>query len=124
MLTYLDEATIRNAIDKRLSDPGKTDVVDVDVENFPDAKPPYMKVSVWCLFKDRINHDGLVDARSYFELPESFHHSHLLNEIDQIAEQHKDVRRKTRISSIFFRLGMPQKREIVVGTGLRGMWPQ
>ena len=122
MLTFDDKATIENAIFKRLHEPGKTEIADLKVENHPNATPPYIAVGVWLILEDRIGREGLIDPRSFFDLPAEFEHSHLLNEIDEIAEQLKVVRRETVFSNL---LAVPKKegpRQFVTGTGLRGRW--
>lgn len=124
MLTIDDSATIENTIWKRLHEPGKTEIADIKIVNQPDAKPPHIQVGIWFILKDRIGHEGLVDPRSHFDLPAEFNRGHLLNEIDQISEQLKEVRRKTSIGALVFKPGASQPRETVKGTGLRGLWPQ
>lgn len=120
MLTYQDEATIRNAITKRLHEDGKTEIADIQIINKPDADPPHIQVGIWFVLKDRIQVEGLIDPRSFFDLPAEFERRHLLNEIDEIAEQLKVVRKETAIASLVMR--GPQPRQVVVGTGLRGRW--
>lgn len=124
MLTYEDEPTIRNIIWKRLHVPGVTEIADIKVINRTDAVPSHIQVGVWFILMDRLNHEGLVDPRSFFDLPAEFSRSHILNEVDQIAEQLKEVRRKTSIGALIYRPGMEQPREMTKGTGLRGLWPQ
>jgi hypothetical protein len=126
MLTFQDEATIRNAIWKRLHEPGKTEIADIQVVNYPDDNPPFIRVDVWFILKDRIQQDGLIDPRSHFDLPHEFEHSHLLNEIDEIAEQLKFIRKDTKLSALSFvrNLFGANQRKVVSGTGLRGRWPQ
>lgn len=121
-MTYDDEPTIKNAIWKRLHQPGTTEIADIRVINHPDAKPAYIEVGIWFVLKDRIQIDGLVDPRSFFDLPVEFTHSHLLNEIDEIAEQLKAVRKETAIARIMFNPEARQGRSAVLGTGLRGRW--
>lgn len=122
MLTYLDEATIRSAITKRLHEDGKTEIADIQIINQPDAVPPHMQVGIWFVLKDRIQVEGLIDPRSFFDLPAEFDRSHLLNEIDEIAEQLKVVRQETQRVGLVFDPGKTQARKVVVGTGLRGRW--
>lgn len=124
MMTYEDEPIIKRAITRRLHEDGKTEIAAIEVQNFPDAKPPYIKVGIWLILKDRLGAEGLLDIVSHFELPASFYHSHLLNEIDQIAEQMKEMRSRTVLGSPVFRPGARQPREALKGTGLRGLWPQ
>lgn len=58
------------------------------------------------------------NVKSRFDLPAQFEHSQLLNEIDEIAEQYKEVRR-----SFFANGGVPLGAEVAVkGTGVRGRW--
>lgn len=122
MMTFEDEATIRNAIFKRLHEPGKTEIADIKILNKPDETPPHIQVGIWFILKDRIQIEGLIDPRSYFDLPAEFEHSHLLNEIDEIAEHLKVVRRETMRIGLVFDASKPQPRIGVGGTGLRGRW--
>lgn len=125
MMTFADEATIRNAIWKRLHEPGKTEMADIQVENHRDASPAHIRVGIWFILKDRIQHEGLIDPRSFFDLPAEFTHGHLLNEIDEIAEQLKVIRKETgRVGLVFKALTVFQRRTAVIGTGLRGRWGQ
>jgi len=125
MLTYEDEATIRNAIWKRLHEPGKTEIADIQVVNNPDATPPFIRVDIWFILKDRIQNEGLIDPRSHFDLPAEFERSHLLNEIDEIAEQLKFIRKDTKLTMLKFMGAIfGSRRKAVSGTGLRGRWPQ
>lgn len=121
MLTYEDEALIRNAIWKRIHDKGKTEIADIQVINKPDDSPPHIQVGVWCILKDRIQHEGLVDTRSFFDLPAEFDHKHLLNEIDEVSEQIKEARRQTAASRLL-QAGIDLFRKATKGTGLRGRW--
>lgn len=120
MLTYQDEATIRNTLWNKLHEPGKTEIADIQVINHPDAVPPHIQVGIWFVLKDRIQVEGLIDPRSFFDLPAEFDRKHLLNEIDEISEQLKVVRQETAMASLVMR--GPQPRKVVVGTGLRGRW--
>lgn len=122
MMTYADEATIRNAILKRLHEPGKTEIADIQVINQPEAIPPHIQVGIWFVLKDRIQVEGLIDPRSFFDLPAEFERRHLLNEIDEIAEQLKVVRQETQLIGLVFDPSKAQPRKVVVGTGLRGRW--
>jgi len=124
MLTYDDNPTIRNAIMRRLSQEPGVDIVDIQITNKPDASPPHIQVGVWTLLRDRVDAEGLIDPRSFFDLPAEFSHSHLLNEIDEIAEQIKEIRRKTKMGRLIWNPLAILKRETVKGTGLRGRWPQ
>ncbi len=117
-----DEASIKNAIWKRLFERGKTEIAAIEVEEEKDAVPPYIRVSIWFVLKDRVQMEGIIDPRSFFDLPAEFTHAHLLNEIDEIAEQLKEVRRKTAIDGLLWRPGATQPRQEVNGTGLRGRW--
>lgn len=121
MLTYEDEALIKNAIWKRIHEKGKTEIADIQVINKPDDSPPHIQVGIWCILKDRIQHEGLIDTRSFFDLPSEFDHKHLLNEIDEISEQIKDARRQTA-SSRLLQAGIDLFRKAATGTGLRGRW--
>ena len=123
MLTYADDATIRNAIHKRLGREAGCEIADIRIVNQPDATPPHIEVGVWGIIRDRVQDTGLIDTRSHFDLPAEFSHSHLLNEIDQVAEQVKAARTKTNVGRIVWEPGKTQPREALKGTGLRGLWP-
>ena len=109
MLNYDENPTIRWAILRRLdSEPG-VKVLDITIAPLAD-KSIGVQVEVWI--------DQLLEAISRFDLPEEFSHGHLLNEIDQMAEQFKAAR------SDFWARGRPNKiRHELSGTGLRGLWP-
>lgn len=115
MLIAADEGTIRNAILKRLGKEPGTAVADILVEDHGD----HIKVGVWVLLEDTVQLAGLIDIRARFDLPAEFEHSHLLNEIDEIAEACKEARRKAGIALL---IAGPGKREPLTGTGLRGRW--
>lgn len=131
MLTFDDAETIKNAIMKRLHEPGKTEIADIEVKNVVGTaeKPlaagevPHIQAGIWFIFKDRINKEGLVDCRSFFDLPQEFERVHVLNEIDQIDQQLKIVRRETLNDALVYRPGAEHQRKAVIGTGLRGLWP-
>lgn len=124
MLTYDDEPTIRNAIMKRLGNERGVKIADIEVKDFPDAKPPHMQVGIWLVLLDRIDTAGLIDVRSFFDLPEGCEHSHLVNEIDEVAEQLKVVRRQTIVGKSIFNPFRRLIRHAVSGTGFRGRWPE
>ncbi len=139
MLTYTDAPTIRNAIIKRLDkEPGveiceiivmphiggvnredpercletiKFLVAHVPIEQL---QPRIECISVGVLA--RLGH-SLV-TRSRFELPPEFTHQHLINEVDEIAEQYKAARLD------FWGRGavMREPEKQLAGTGLRGRW--
>lgn len=115
MLTRDDKPTIRNAILKRIdAEPGCA-IADIKIEDGADC----IKVGVWTLLLD-VGKD-LVDVRSFFDLPPEFAHKHLLNEIDEIAEQIKDARRRAGPFAVF-NPSRENYREALSGTGLRGRW--
>lgn len=121
-MTYEDEPTIRNILMTRLHVAGKTEIADIKILNQPDAGPPYIQVGIWFVLKDRIQREGLIDPRSFFDLPAEFTKAHLLNEVDEISEQLKIVRQETGIVGLVFDPSKPQPRKAVLGTGLRGRW--
>lgn len=123
MLTYDDNATIRHAIIKRIDKEPNVAIADINMLNQPDAKPPHIQVGVWWFLKDSIQDAGLIDGRSFFDLPAEFEHRQLLNEIDEIAEQIKAVRRETTVGRLLWAPGKQQPRKAVAGRGLRGTWP-
>ena len=113
MLTGEDDATIRNAILKRLDAETGVAIADIKIENTTEC----VKVGVWAILTD-IGEVG--DVKSFFDLPPEFEHKHLINEIDQVAE-HIKVARKQLGPFALFNPGN-QHREMVLGTGLRGLW--
>jgi hypothetical protein len=124
MLTIEDRGTIDNAIWKRLNEPGKTEIADVKIEHViaTTKEPEHIRVGIWCVLKDRIGFEGLIDTRSFFDLPAEFTHRHLLNEIDEVSEQIKEARRNTQASRLVMTAGAVQNRHQTKGTGLRGRW--
>ena len=60
---------------------------------------------------------GDLNMRSEFHLPLEFEHAHLVNEIDEIAEQCKAARMSYWLSG----RQMTERRDLP-GTGLRGRW--
>ncbi len=113
MLTYDDEPTIRFAIDRRLSKEPGVRHLEIHIKpRFADI-PPHIRVATRAQLGETIK-----NVKSRFDLPIPFEYSHLLNEIDEIAEQYKDARR-----SFFANGGVPMGIEIEVkGTGVRGRW--
>jgi len=125
MLTSDDLPTIRFAIRWRLdSEPGAT-VLDTLVQ-------PIKKGEWYTDFKTRMDVLAREDfirvvvltglgvtvpgINSEFHLPDPFEHGHLVNEIDEIAESLKEVRRGAFTSPL-----MAGVRR-VKGTGVRGGW--
>lgn len=112
MLTYEDEPTIRNALEKRLeSEPGVKSV-DIHIKNRPHDDPPHIRVSVQTKLY-------LVPkiVKSRFDLPSEFDYWQLHNELDEIAESYKEV-------CSFLRKGFPPEGVEVElgGRGVRGNW--
>lgn len=140
MMTFDDEPTIRNAIMKRLgAEPGVriADILTLDMtkeksslelpagwEGLKPSADPHIQVGIWWIILDRVNMEGLIDGRSFFDLPPIFEHSHLVNEIDEICEQVKIVRKETGGGAILYRPGAQRDRKAVLGTGFRGRWPE
>lgn len=115
-MNFEDNATIRNAILKRLDKEPGVQVADIRIEKMDDC----IAVGVWAVIMD-VSDRALPDARSFFDLPLEFAHAHLLNEIDEIAEQIKAVRKKAGPFAVFTP-DVEHKRELLVGTGRRGRW--
>jgi hypothetical protein len=112
MLTDEDTPTIRNAIYRRLdNEPG------VKICEIKFAKGlHHIAVGVLASIDDM--DDGPI-TRSVFDLPIPFEHSHLVEEIDQIAEQLKAAR-KAHYGSGGGLILTPERQ--LVGTGRRGLW--
>lgn len=124
MLTYADEPTIKNAIMRRLDPPkgkkGERGIKVCEIKIVPHLveNPPFIAVGM--LLAIDSEHDGPI-VRSLFHLPAVFEHAHLVNEIDQIAEQVKSARIDALTHSKPMRLG---EQRTMLGTGLRGLWAQ
>lgn len=114
MLTYEDEPTIRFALMRRLDKEPGVEICDLRVEPHLSEDPPFIAVGLVALL------GKLLITRSTFHLPPVFEHRHLLNELDEIAEQYKAARKE------YFRGGMVMKasEHELAGTGLRGRWAQ
>ena len=110
MLTADDTPTIRNAIHRRL---GKEPGVRIC-----DIKFTKSEVAIRCGVVATLGMDERIVTRSMFDLPAEFEHSHLINELDEIAEQYKAARLE------FFKTGGVVGEKEVSGTGLRGRWAQ
>ncbi len=113
MLNYEDGApTIKFAITRRIEKERGVELLEVKVQNHPDADPPFIAVGVLALVDDELV------ASSLFHLPEEFEHAHLLNEIDEVAEGFKGA----RINVAMEGKPEPDVRRRMIGTGLRGRW--
>ena len=112
MLTYDDEPLIRNAILKRLDAESGVKIYDIQVH--PRRK--FMVVKVGAIVSPTVGNGCNVQSR--FDLPASFEHAHLLDEIDQIAEQYKAAKKDWWLE------GCPPNMEprTLLGTGSRGLW--
>lgn len=121
--TYDDEAAIRNSLMTRLHEPGKLEIIDVVIDNMPDEDPPHIRVGVWWILRDRVQEDGLIDGKSYFDLPAHWELIQLHNEVDEIAEAAKKARAEAGIGRLVFNPGVPRERKTIMGNGLRGQWP-
>lgn len=117
MLTYADAPTIRHAIIRRLSKEVGVAIADIKIEDRPDC----IRVGVWLLRVDLPTEDGIVDTRSWFELPKQFYLRDLHNQIDEVAEQSKIAKREAGLK-IIHRPGLEAMRKDIIGTGLRGSW--
>ena len=110
MLTAADTPTIRNAVHKRL---GKEPGVKIC-----DIKFTKSEIAIRVGIVATLGLDDRIVTRSMFDLPSEFEHAHLVNELDEIAEQYKAARLD------FFRNGGVEGEKEVTGTGLRGRWAQ
>jgi len=125
MLTSDDAPTIRNAIRWRLDgEPGAYVMepmlirsvkrgewyTDVKTQLDVQAREDFVRVVV------EIELGKTIGVLSEFHLPDPFEHGHLLNEIDEIAESLKKVRRDAFLSP------PTQVVRKVAGTGTRGEW--
>lgn len=109
MLTDEDIPTIRNAIYRRLNaEPGVT-ICDIKFGHGLN----YIAVGVLATIDD-----GPI-TRSRFDLPIPFEHGHLIEEIDEIAEQFKAAR-KAHFGSGSGLILTPERQ--LQGRGLRGRW--
>lgn len=109
MLTADDKPTIRYAILRRLDKETGVQVCAIKFVEGDDC------IGVGVLAKL----GNTIITSSQFQLPLVFEHSHLLNEIDEIAEHIKDARRD------FFTAALPVSEvRKIAGTGLRGRWAQ
>jgi len=112
MLTYENEPTIRFALLRRLDQEPGVKVCEIKVIPHLTEQPPFIAVGVLVKLGE------LLTTRSIFHLPAEFDHRHLVNEIDEIAEQYRAARKA------YFRNGMvmttPEKQ--LLGNGLRGNW--
>jgi|SRR6185312_359318 len=128
MLTEADTPTIRFAMIRRLDKEPGIEVCDLKFEKYAigDRYRDFDK-GEWSIAAVPFIRVGLVATvgsaivtRSKFDLPVPFSHQHLINEIDEIAEQFKAARKD------FFGRGgailTPEKQ--LAGSGLRGRWAQ
>lgn len=122
MLSIADRPLIENSIWKRLHQPGKTEIADIEIRDASKESPPHIKVGVWIILRDRVQEAGLIDVRSFFDLPAEFERRALLNEIDEIDQKVKEARQKTAVGRLLWNPGRSQPRERMTGTGLRGRW--
>lgn len=106
MLTAADLPTIRYAIMRRIS--GLHGVTYSEVKMKPH--PGYIAVGVL------VEIGRHVLATSRFDLPDPFELAHLHNEIDEIAEHIKAVRKNGGKGL----LTLPERQ--IAGSGLRGRW--
>lgn len=114
MLTVDDIPTIRFAIQRRLDGEFGIDAVYTTFNKYPGS---HISVEIEILL-GWIG-DKAFMVNSAFDLPDPFEHGHLIDEIDQIAEQIKAARKD------FFGRGAgliltPHMQ--LAGTGRRGLW--
>lgn len=125
MLTSDDQPTIRWAIRWRLDgEPGAYVLeptlvqtikrgewyTDVKTRLDVQAREDFIRVVV------SVGLGRTIHVQSEFHLPDPFEHGHLLNEIDEIAESFKRVRKEAFLSP----LEAPVRK--IGGTGARGNW--
>lgn len=112
MLTYENEPTIRFALIRRLDKEPGVKICDLQVVPHLHDDPPFIAVGVLAQL------GSLLITKSVFHLPAQFEHAHLLNEIDEIAEQYKAARLD------FFGRGavMREPERQLRGNGHRGLW--
>lgn len=103
-----DTPLIRNALHRRLD---KERGVRID-----DIK--FLRTDTHLQVRVEIEVGGALNLISEFDLPNTFEHGHLINEIDEIAEACKRARME------FWLSGRPvfEGRRELPGTGLRGNW--
>ena len=130
MLIDEDTPTIRHAINRRLGvEPGVT-ICDIKFERYrkgdwyyADPQRPALLVAIAAEPFIRVNMEaeiGLPQSMvSRFELPIPFEHGHLLEEIDEIAEQYKAAR-KAHFGHGSGLILTPERQ--LQGSGLRGRW--
>ena len=114
MLTVNDTPTIRNAIIKRLE---KEYGIEYVFMNFVKLPGSHIEVNLNIMLgwvSDRV-----FTVDSTFDLPDPFEHGHLLDEIDQVAEQVKAARKEFwgRGAGVIL---SPEVQ--LAGTGRRGLW--
>ena len=119
MLTYEDAPTIRNAILKRLGKEPGVAIADIYIAEAGDKA---IQVGIWLIRTDVPTEDGLLDTKSTFELPPTFEHKALLNQIDEVAEQSKIAKKQYGVGKILWTPEAERNRHSVLGTGLRGAW--
>ena len=125
MLTSDDIPTIEFAIRRRMDrEPGAYVFVpilaqpyakgewflDTDTGLYRQAGEPFIRVGVL------IELGKTILLTSKFDLPDPFEHGHLLNQVDEIAEQCKQARKG------FFVNPLMERERKLTGTGMRGAW--
>ena len=118
MLGIDDQPTIKHAILKRLDKEPGIAVCEVAMHAHEKATPPYIAVGVLYTV-DGLYVEKATIAQALFDLPIPFEHSHLLNEIDEVCEQAKAVR-KSIVGRGRGLILMPEKQ--LRGNGRRGNW--
>src|SRR4029079_2109532 len=126
MLTSEDIPTIEWAIRRRLDlEPGAYVYIPILAQPYakgewyvdPEtqlermAGEPFIRVGV------QIGLGNLINLFAKFDLPDPFEHGHLLNQVDEIAEQCKKVRKEVFTSSL-----VEKSKGKLAGTGMRGGW--
>lgn len=114
MLTVDDTPTIRRAIMKRLDRSLGIESVDMKFAKFPGSHVAAHLEIVAGWIGEKV-----FTVHAVFDLPDPCEHAHLLDEIDQVAEQVKAARKD------FFGRGpgvIRTPRTQLAGTGRRGLW--
>ncbi len=108
-----DEPRIRYGIRKRLEAEKGVKLMDIKIVD----KTDHIAVGVeWMI-------DDLIHGTSLFDLPPVFELGHIHNEVDEIAENMKEARRKFALhNGVMANIGAISERHEARGTGRRGRW--
>lgn len=114
MYTIDDGTAVKHAIIKRIDEERGCSVADVKIEEQPDC----IAVGVLIIIDDAISETGLLDIRSFFDLPLQFEMTEVHNQVDEIAEACKKARKAAGLS-FRFNPSTITYREKLPGTGRR-----